>query len=106
MKNLWEELARLYKGEQLPELRLQYKDYAVWQSGQAAEGYQKDRTYWKEAFAGELPVLQLLSDYPRPPVQSFEGDRVSIKLDEGLKNRLNRLAEHIQHADDVPVLIF
>ncbi|MCY9027723.1 surfactin non-ribosomal peptide synthetase SrfAA [Bacillus inaquosorum] len=88
-----EELARLYKGEQLPELRLQYKDYAVWQSGQAAEGYQKDRTYWKEAFAGELPVLQLLSDYPRPPVQSFEGDRVSIKLDEGLKNRLNRLAE-------------
>ncbi|MCY8121175.1 surfactin non-ribosomal peptide synthetase SrfAA [Bacillus spizizenii] len=88
-----EELARIYKGEQLPELRLQYKDYAVWQSGQAAEGYRKDRAYWKEAFAGELPVLQLLSDYPRPPVQSFEGDRVSIKLDAGLKDRLNRLAE-------------
>ncbi|WP_276736404.1 surfactin non-ribosomal peptide synthetase SrfAA [Bacillus sp. (in: firmicutes)] len=88
-----EELARLYKGEQLPELRLQYKDYAVWQSGQAAEGYQKDRAYWKETFAGELPVLQLLSDYPRPPVQSFEGDRVSIKLDAGLKDRLHRLAE-------------
>ncbi|MCY8448952.1 surfactin non-ribosomal peptide synthetase SrfAA [Bacillus spizizenii] len=88
-----EELARIYKGEQLPELRLQYKDYAVWQSGQAAEGYQKDRAYWKEVFAGELPVLQLLSDYPRPPVQSFEGDRVSIKLDAGLKDRLNRLAE-------------
>ncbi|MGG0777087.1 surfactin non-ribosomal peptide synthetase SrfAA, partial [Bacillus rugosus] len=88
-----EELARIYKGEQLPELRLQYKDYAVWQSGQAAEGYQKDRAYWKEVFAGELPVLQLLSDYPRPPVQSFEGDRVSIKLDAGLKDRLHRLAE-------------
>ncbi|MDM5300447.1 surfactin non-ribosomal peptide synthetase SrfAA [Bacillus subtilis] len=88
-----EELARIYKGEQLPELRLQYKDYAVWQSGQAAEGYRKDGAYWKEVFAGELPVLQLLSDYPRPPVQSFEGDRVSIKLDAGLKDRLNRLAE-------------
>ncbi|MDO8223682.1 surfactin non-ribosomal peptide synthetase SrfAA [Bacillus cabrialesii] len=88
-----EELARIYKGEQLPELRIQYKDYAVWQSGQAAEGYQKDRAYWKETFAGELPVLQLLSDYPRPPVQSFEGDRVSIKLDAGLKDRLHRLAE-------------
>ncbi|MDU0154791.1 surfactin non-ribosomal peptide synthetase SrfAA [Bacillus cabrialesii] len=88
-----EELARIYKGEQLPELRIQYKDYAVWQSGQAAEGYQKDRAYWKETFAGELPVLQLLSDYPRPPVQSFEGDRVSIKLDAGLKDRLYRLAE-------------
>ncbi|MGG3032013.1 surfactin non-ribosomal peptide synthetase SrfAA, partial [Bacillus stercoris] len=88
-----EELARIYKGEQLPELRLQYKDYAVWQSRQAAEGYKKDRAYWKEVFAGELPVLQLLSDYPRPPVQSFEGDRVSIKLDAGVKDRLNRLAE-------------
>ncbi|POO79777.1 non-ribosomal peptide synthetase [Bacillus sp. MBGLi97] len=88
-----EELARIYKGEQLPELRLQYKDYAVWQSRQAAEGYKKDRAYWKEVFAGELPVLQLLSDYPRPPVQSFEGDRVSIKLDAGIKDRLNRLAE-------------
>ncbi|WP_306373041.1 surfactin non-ribosomal peptide synthetase SrfAA [Bacillus subtilis] len=88
-----EELARIYKGEQLPELRLQYKDYAVWQSRQAAEGYKKDQTYWKEVFAGELPVLQLLSDYPRPPVQSFEGDRVSIKLDAGVKDRLNRLAE-------------
>ncbi len=88
-----EELARIYKGEQLPEPRLQYKDYAVWQSVQAAEGYQKDRAYWKKVFAGELPVLQLLSDYPRPPVQSFEGDRVSIKLDAGLKDRLHRLAE-------------
>lgn len=88
-----EELARIYKGEQLPELRLQYKDYAVWQSRQAAEGYKKDQAYWKEVFAGELPVLQLLSDYPRPPVQSFEGDRVSIKLDAGGKDRLNRLAE-------------
>ncbi|PAO70372.1 surfactin non-ribosomal peptide synthetase SrfAA, partial [Bacillus sp. X2(2017)] len=88
-----EELARIYKGEQLPELRLQYKDYAVWQSRQAAEGYKKDRAYWKEVFAGELPVLQLLSDYPRPPVQNFEGDRVSIKLDAGVKDRLNRLAE-------------
>ncbi|MEW4973244.1 surfactin non-ribosomal peptide synthetase SrfAA, partial [Bacillus stercoris] len=88
-----EELARIYKGEQLPELRLQYKDYAVWQSRQAAEGYKKDRAYWKEVFAGELPVLQLLSDYPRPPVQSFEGDRVSLKLDAGIKDRLNRLAE-------------
>ncbi|CAM2140153.1 Surfactin synthase subunit 1 [Paraburkholderia tropica] len=88
-----EELAQIYRGEQLPELRLQYKDYAVWQSAQAAEGYQEDQAYWKEAFAGELPVLQLLSDYPRPPVQSFEGDRVSIKLDAELKNRLYRLAE-------------
>lgn len=91
-----EELAQIYRGEQLPELRLQYKDYAVWQSARAAEGYQEDQAYWKEAFAGELPVLQLLSDYPRPPVQSFEGDRVSIKLDAELKNRLYRLAEKME----------
>ncbi|MGG3323292.1 condensation domain-containing protein, partial [Bacillus velezensis] len=67
------ELADIYGGNQLPELRIQYKDYAVWQAERAKEGYKKERAYWKEVFSGELPVLQLLPDYPRPQVQSFEG---------------------------------
>lgn len=73
------ELADIYVGNQPPELRIQYKDYAVWQAERAKEGYKKERAYWKEVFSGELPVLQALPDYPRPQVQSFEGDRVSAK---------------------------
>ncbi|MCY8603160.1 non-ribosomal peptide synthetase, partial [Bacillus sonorensis] len=87
------ELASLYKGEDLPALRLHYKDYASWQRIQAEGGYQKEERYWKNVFSGELPVLQLLTDQPRPAVQSFEGDRVSAVLPKAMKDRLNRLAE-------------
>ncbi|QBG54733.1 non-ribosomal peptide synthetase [Bacillus amyloliquefaciens] len=87
------ELGDIYDGKQLPEMRIQYKDYAAWQAERAEEGYKKERAYWKEVFSGELPVLQLLPDYPRPQVQSFEGDRVSVKLPKTLRERLQKLAE-------------
>ncbi|MCY7817463.1 lichenysin non-ribosomal peptide synthetase LicA, partial [Bacillus haynesii] len=87
------ELAALYKGEELPEPRLHYKDYAFWQRTQAQEGFQKEEAYWQSVFTGELPVLQLMTDDPRPPVQSFEGDRVSAVLPKDMKEKLAVLAE-------------
>ncbi|MGG6312507.1 amino acid adenylation domain-containing protein, partial [Paenibacillus macerans] len=89
-----QELAALYGGHDLPELRLQYKDYAVWQEERFAAGTSEEgESYWLQTLGGELPVLQLLSDRPRPAVQSFEGDRTSLFLDAELKAKLNRLAE-------------
>ncbi|MDW6055829.1 lichenysin non-ribosomal peptide synthetase LicA [Bacillus paralicheniformis] len=87
------ELAALYKGEELPEPSLHYKDYAFWQRTQAQEGFQKEEAYWQSVFAGELPVLQLITDEPRPSVQSFEGDRVSAVLPKDMKEKLAVLAE-------------
>ncbi|QII47587.1 lichenysin non-ribosomal peptide synthetase LicA [Bacillus paralicheniformis] len=87
------ELAALYNGEELPELNLHYKDYAFWQRTQAQEGFQKEEAYWQSVFAGELPVLQLITDEPRPSVQSFEGDRVSAVLPKDIKEKLAVLAE-------------
>ncbi|MGE7202903.1 lichenysin non-ribosomal peptide synthetase LicA [Bacillus haynesii] len=87
------ELAVLYKGEELPEPHLHYKDYAFWQRTQAQEGFQKEEAYWQSVFASELPVLQLMTDEPRPPVQSFEGDRVSAVLPKDMKEKLAVLAE-------------
>ena len=66
----------------LPALRIQYKDYALWeQHRQGSEEMRAHEAYWLERFTGELPVLQLPADYPRPAVQQFEGDRVSFTLD-------------------------
>ncbi|MCY8068873.1 lichenysin non-ribosomal peptide synthetase LicA [Bacillus haynesii] len=87
------ELAALYKGQELPEPHLHYKDYAFWQRTQAQKGFQKEEAYWQNVFAGELPVLQLMTDEPRPPVQSFEGDRVSAVLPKDVKEKLAVLAE-------------
>ncbi|HKO55866.1 MAG TPA: condensation domain-containing protein, partial [Thermoanaerobaculia bacterium] len=71
------ELARLYNGEQLPEPRLQYADYALWQR-EWLEGERMDRqvAYWREHLDGCPSTLDLPADHARPPVQSFEGSVV------------------------------
>ncbi|MCP4152357.1 MAG: AMP-binding protein, partial [bacterium] len=47
-----------------------------------------------EKFSGEIPVLTLLTDYPRPQVQSFEGETLVFKIDEPLIAQLKELTEN------------
>lgn len=69
----------LYNGEKLPGLRLQYKDYSQWLNQPfQQELIARQETFWVDLFAGELPVIDLPSDYPRPSVQEFEGAAVSF----------------------------
>ncbi|MFC0215901.1 non-ribosomal peptide synthase/polyketide synthase [Paenibacillus chartarius] len=87
------ELMRLYAGETLPPLELQYKDYAVWQrSWTTSDDCRNQERVWAEMLSGELPVLELPYDYQRPPVQSFEGDMLTAGIDDELRAALNRLA--------------
>ena len=68
------EFAQIYQGETLPPLPLHYKDYACWQNRPEQQQELKlQETYWLEEYGDEVPVLNLPLDYPRPPVQSFEG---------------------------------
>ncbi|KAF6624981.1 non-ribosomal peptide synthetase, partial [Paenibacillus sp. EKM10P] len=64
---LTEEFVRLYDGEKLPPLRIQYKDYAVWQQSEVHQKWmQRQEAYWLDTFRGELPVLDLPTDFARP----------------------------------------
>ncbi|AET61298.1 peptide synthetase 3 [Paenibacillus terrae HPL-003] len=88
---LIQDFIRLYAGDTLTSLRIQYKDYAAWQQEQQqSERYRQQESYWLNSFAGELPVLDIPTDYPRPAVRSFEGDVLEFTLDqrqsEGLKS--------------------
>jgi len=71
---LTREIIRLYKGEKLPGLKIRYRDFAQWQN-QWLKGkeYKKQEEYWLNQFPGQPPVLNLPTDYPRPPRQNFEG---------------------------------
>ena len=71
----------------------QYLDFVRWQSEllASAEGTRL-RTYWNETLSGELPVLDLPTDRPRPAVVSLRGSSVGFALDEELTTRLKRLA--------------
>lgn len=87
------ELCGFYNGLEFEPLKLQYKDFAAWQnkflSGKEMEGRAR---YWTEKFSGEIPVLNMPTDYARPSVQSFEGDRIYFEAEEDLTRGLKQLA--------------
>ncbi|NEN85515.1 non-ribosomal peptide synthetase [Paenibacillus elgii] len=92
MNILLEELAQLYEGQELPALRLQYKDYAVWQQADSdSERMSKQEAYWLEQLDGELPILELPIDYARPPARSFSGGTLSFAIDSRQADGLKRL---------------
>ncbi|HEU4880656.1 MAG TPA: condensation domain-containing protein, partial [Longimicrobium sp.] len=77
----------------LPELAVQYADYAVWQREQlAGEELERQLAYWKERLAGAPELLELPADHPRPPVQTYRGATVPVELSPELLERLQALA--------------
>ncbi|NOQ28404.1 MAG: amino acid adenylation domain-containing protein [Bacteroidales bacterium] len=80
---LEDEFNHLIEGKEIEPLRLHYKDYSEWQNSPEQQGRIKGQeAYWIDKFVGELPVLELPIDYPRPVIQSFEGASVSFMLSE------------------------
>ncbi|MGH2666636.1 non-ribosomal peptide synthetase, partial [Flavobacterium sp.] len=58
----------------LPELRIHYKDYAVWQQEQIRNGaFEKHKTFWKNKFTGDLPLLDLPGEKIRPKTKTYNG---------------------------------
>ncbi|AII35829.1 MULTISPECIES: plipastatin non-ribosomal peptide synthetase PpsC [Bacillus] len=87
------EFGELYNNRKLPALRIQYKDYAVWQEGfKTGDAYKTQGAYWLKQLEGELPVLDLPADHARPPMRSFAGDKVSFTLDQEVTSGLYKLA--------------
>ncbi|MCK4259937.1 MAG: amino acid adenylation domain-containing protein, partial [Halanaerobiales bacterium] len=93
MNIFFKEFVQLYQGEDLPELKIQYKDYACWQHKLLkSEEIKKQEIYWLERFAGEIPVLNLPTDAPRSSVMSFEGDMMDFSIDKELADAFNEIA--------------
>ena len=93
------ELSLLYvafsKREQSPlaELPIQYADYAAWQR-EWLQGpvFEKQLSYWRKKLSGNLPVLELPTDRPRPPMQTHRGARESLLLSRNLTESIAALA--------------
>ncbi|PPA81760.1 non-ribosomal peptide synthetase [Brevibacillus laterosporus] len=78
---LMAELEKAYRGQDLLPLRIQYKDYAMWQQKwEQSEEYKQQKQFWLKQFSDELPVLDLPTDFIRPKLQSFKGDIVTATL--------------------------
>ncbi|HLP48048.1 MAG TPA: condensation domain-containing protein, partial [Candidatus Kapabacteria bacterium] len=83
----------LYQGKDLPPLPVQYKDFSEWQNGEKeTENLKRQEEYWLKEFAGEIPVLELPIDFPRPVEQSFEGNIVEFEISAAETRALNAMA--------------
>jgi amino acid adenylation domain-containing protein/thioester reductase-like protein len=96
---LFRELSTLYtsfssnSAVSLPELPLQYADFAGWQrQWLQGDGFTRQLAYWKHQLRGNLPVLQLPADRPRLAHPSYEGDRQSFMLPSALTEQLKDLS--------------
>ena len=78
----------------LPELPVQYSDYARWQrdllQGSVLES---QLSYWQDQLGANLPTLDLPADYPRPAIQTFEGAHETRQLDADLSHSLKGRSE-------------
>src|SRR6185437_8131610 len=74
------------------ELRIQYKDYAAWQQEQLkGEEQAAHRRYWLQQLGGDLPVLELTGDRPRPVVKTYRGGTVSCRFGQEETERLREI---------------
>ncbi|MCK5057807.1 MAG: amino acid adenylation domain-containing protein, partial [Candidatus Aminicenantes bacterium] len=85
----------LYEGRELHPLQTRYRDFSEWQKNrkQVETGQlKKQEEFWLGEFPGDIPVLNLPTDYVRPALQSFEGRVVRFTIAGNEKKALNRLA--------------
>lgn len=87
------EVNQLYAGKSLPPLKVQYKDYTVWHENLLASYLvQVEKDFWIRQLQGELPLLNLPTDYPRPASFTFKGDTLKLRINQELTQDLTGVA--------------
>ena len=81
----------------LPDLPLQYVDYAIWQRQWLQDDVLASQlNYWKRQLGDALPVLELPTDHPRPAVQTYRGAGQALQLPGDLTTRLKLLSKQAE----------
>ncbi len=78
--------------DRLPPLKIQYRDFAAWQNELIKnDKIKKQCEYWHNKLSGEIPVLNLPTDYPRPSLQTYNGDRIRFCLEKDVTDDLEKI---------------
>lgn len=101
-----EQLGQFYTTECNPEAQEQdfaslagtqnYAAFVHWQKAMlsSAKG-EKLRSYWMKQLAGQLPVLNMPVDFPRPPVQTYQGQIYTVRFDATLSEKVKEFARKV-----------
>ena len=82
------------KPSPLPELPIQYADFAVWQrEWLQGEVLETQLSYWKQQLTGSPSLLNLPTDRPRPAIQTYRGARQSVTLPKSLTKAVKSLSQ-------------
>lgn len=88
-----QEFVDLYNGKTLDKITLHYKDFAQWQKTMLNSEYiQRQKEYWLGVFSGDIPVLSMPTDYVRPHIKSFDGNRIRFDINCELADGLRKLS--------------
>jgi amino acid adenylation domain-containing protein len=89
------EFMAFYNNEELPELKLQFKDFAEWEQSEAQQNMiSKLKDFWLNEFAEDATVLELPTDAERPLIKVNEGALYNFKLSVEETKLLKQLAEN------------
>jgi amino acid adenylation domain-containing protein len=93
---LIEELTKLYNGEELDAPLIQYKDFAIWQTGfLTSDNIKEQENYWLDQFSDEVPVLNLQTDFSRPALKTFHGKKKHRQLAEVICTDLEKVGNEV-----------
>lgn len=100
---LLEEFAAMYEKTPLPPVTTQYKDFVEWQNNfLESPEFQKQRAYWMQKFAGDIPELELPVDFSRNRTSTFTGERYNFTIDAVQTAAINQLL----HQTDTTLFMF
>ena len=95
-----QELSQFYnafiqgKPASLPPLPIQYIDFSQWQhQWLKSASMNTQREYWKKQLSNAATLLELPTDRPRPPIQTFQGKDIYFQIDRSLSNKLSELSQ-------------
>jgi len=91
--NLFKEWTALYNSKEVPDLSIQYGDYALWQRKRLQRPEtQTQLEFWKQSLAGAPDLLEMPWDHPRPTLFTGKGSTETVHLPAGLSRSLKELA--------------
>ena len=81
----------------LPELPLQYADFSLWQRNwYQDEKLESQLNYWREKFQGNIPILNLPNDRPRPSLETFNGSLYLLRISPNLTSKLKEVSKQLK----------
>ena len=91
-----DEICKLYNGDNVPNLKIDYKDYSVYENKKLESNeFKNAENYWISQFNSEIPVLNLPLSYSRPAVQNFEGAKIHSRIDANTTTEIHKISSKL-----------